>query len=201
MLTVVGDHEFTLRLGLLNAELFHELAHAIFAQPDAPVHQFLVHARPVVSPFGLELNGVDVGQHGFVATTPGWRATAILRAAQPVEIPTGTGLKHFAGNTKPVIPPHLVCPGVPRCVSCAKYAAIFCDVVRRAQTSKFRPQLRQLHLLRRDHVHLGVGRTGRQLANGYTSLSQQPKLALDMPNPLATTFAAAPNAPAVPLQA
>jgi hypothetical protein len=72
---VGGHHELALGLGL-DAVLLHELAHPVFAHPDATGQQFLVHARPAVFALDLGVDGTDVGQQGFVAEAlgrPPWR--------------------------------------------------------------------------------------------------------------------------------
>lgn len=48
-------------------------------------------------------------------------------ATSPITInmPVVTDLQHFAADAHRILPSHLVDPGVPRSVSCAKYAAAF----------------------------------------------------------------------------
>ena len=50
--------------------LLHEFAHPVFAHPDAPGQQFLVHAWPAVFPLHLGVDGTDVCQQGVIAVAP-----------------------------------------------------------------------------------------------------------------------------------
>ncbi len=67
--------------------LLHEFAHPVFAHPDAPGQQFLVHAWPAVFPLHLGVDGALVRQQGSVAVTPGSSTVARLTPTQPVEVP------------------------------------------------------------------------------------------------------------------
>ena len=73
----------------------------------------------------LDQARLHVRQQCFVAVAPGRFTVTRLPPAQPVEVPTGADLQHPAGHTHWVQISHLVNPGVPRSVSCAKYAAAF----------------------------------------------------------------------------
>ena len=104
------------------------LANLVFARTDASGQQFLVHAWPAVFALDMGMDGADVGQQGFVAVASDTPALVRFTAAQPVEVPARAHLQYPAGHTHRVQLSHWMNPGVPRCVSCAKYAPAFCDV-------------------------------------------------------------------------
>lgn len=78
MFAVGGHHEFALGSGL-DAVLFHQLEHPVFAHTNPARQQLLVHARPAVFAFDLGVDSSLVGKHGFVAVAPS-RPCALWRA-------------------------------------------------------------------------------------------------------------------------
>ena len=144
---VGGDHELALRFGL-DAMLLHELANPVFAHPDASGHKLLVHAWPAVFALDLGVDGTDVRQQGFIAVESARAAAAmtILSPAQSVEVPAGADLQHPAGHAHRVTVLHLVNPGVPRSVSCAKYAAAFFAMSRSMRRRAFSARSRAISI-------------------------------------------------------
>ena len=105
--------------------LLHQPAHSLFAHPNTPGQKLLVHARPAVFLLDFGMDGTHVSQQGLVAVTPRCCGAIGLVVALPGEVPAGTDLQHLTGDARRILLSHLVNPGVPRSVSCAKYAAAF----------------------------------------------------------------------------
>lgn len=118
---VGGDHK--LALGSERTPCCSQLAHLVPGHPGALGQQFLVHPRPALFPLDFSVDGADVSQQSFNAVAPAGAASHVLWAAQPVEVAAGADLQHVAGDAHRVLLPHLLNSGVPRSVSCAKYAA------------------------------------------------------------------------------
>ncbi len=188
---VSRHHKLALGSGS-DAVLFHQLAHPVLAHPDAPGQQFLVHPWPAVFTLDLGMDGADVGQHSFVTVPGAGPASHVPWAAQPVEVTAGADLQHAAGDARRVLLPHLVNPGVPRSVSCAKYAAAFFAMSRSI--------LRRATSARKRAISICSGETRTALSSPPTPLNaplaawrtQLPRLALGIPNTLATTAMAWP---------
>lgn len=61
-----GHNKFAFGLGK-NAMLLHQATHPLFAHPDTPGKQFLVHAGPAVFLFDFGMNSTHVRQQRLVA--------------------------------------------------------------------------------------------------------------------------------------